>query len=89
MCIEEPSIVAAACNGAKIIASNGGFTAKSNDPIMMGQIQIYDVSLEHAKLKLERAKENLIRNINVQYCSNMTARGGGVTTFLAPKRANR
>ena len=46
MCIEEPSIVAAACNGAKMVASNGGFIAKSNDPIMMGQIQIYDVNLE-------------------------------------------
>ena len=38
MCVEEPSIVAAACSGAKIIASNGGFIAKSTDPIMTGQI---------------------------------------------------
>ena len=65
MCIEEPSIVAAACNGAKMVASNGGFIAKSNDPIMMGQIQIYDVNLETTQLKLQRAKETLIRNINV------------------------
>ncbi len=42
MALEEPSVVAAASNAAKIARIKGGFTASSNDPIMIGQIQVLD-----------------------------------------------
>jgi degradative hydroxymethylglutaryl-CoA reductase len=36
MCVEEPSIIAAACNAAKLISTCGGFQASSSDPVMIG-----------------------------------------------------
>ena len=43
MAIEEPSVVAAASNSAKIARVKGGFTTSSTGPIMIGQIQLMDV----------------------------------------------
>src|SRR5580658_5125269 len=43
MAIEEPSVVAAASNAAKVARKAGGFTAGTTPPIMIGQIQILDV----------------------------------------------
>jgi hydroxymethylglutaryl-CoA reductase len=44
MVIEEPSVVAAASHGAKMVRARGGFTATSTDPIMIGQIQVTDTT---------------------------------------------
>jgi len=44
MCIEEPSVVAAASKAAKLAREAGGFRASATDPIMIGQIQIVDVA---------------------------------------------
>lgn len=38
--IEEPSVIAAASKAAKIAKMSGGFTAESDDSIMIGQIQL-------------------------------------------------
>lgn len=43
MVVEEPSVVAAVSNAAKIVREGGGFYAGSDDPIMIGQIQILDL----------------------------------------------
>lgn len=40
MAIEEPSVIAAASNAAKIAKENGGFKAEAGNPIMIGQIQL-------------------------------------------------
>src|SRR6266852_6729360 len=40
MAIEEPSVVAAASNAAKMARSTGGFKASSTEPVMIGQIQL-------------------------------------------------
>src|SRR2546426_7695341 len=40
MALEEPSVVAAASNAAKLARPSGGFQASSTDPIMIGQIQL-------------------------------------------------
>jgi len=39
MAIEEPSVIAAASNSAKMAREGGGFTTSSTGPVMMGQIQ--------------------------------------------------
>jgi hydroxymethylglutaryl-CoA reductase len=44
MAIEEPSVVAAASNSAKVARPLGGFTAQTTAPIMIGQIQVVGVS---------------------------------------------
>src|SRR5699024_12784 len=43
MAVEEPSIVAAVSSAAKVVQKAGGFTAESDDPILIGQIQLVDV----------------------------------------------
>ena len=40
MAIEEPSVVAAASNAAKMARATGGFKASSTEPIMIGQVQL-------------------------------------------------
>jgi hydroxymethylglutaryl-CoA reductase len=40
MAIEEPSVVAAASNAAKMARVKGGFSATSTSPVMIGQIQV-------------------------------------------------
>ncbi len=44
MAIEEPSVVAAASYMAKIVRQAGGFAAHSTEPVMIGQMQILDVT---------------------------------------------
>ena len=43
MAIEEPSVVAAASNAAKMAREKGGFTTSSSGPIMIGQVQLVNV----------------------------------------------
>ena len=48
MAIEEPSVVAAASNAARMARSTGGFHTTSTEPIMIGQIQIVDAPDPHS-----------------------------------------
>jgi hydroxymethylglutaryl-CoA reductase len=43
MVIEEPSVVAAVSNAARLFREGGGFTTSSDEPVMIGQIQVLDV----------------------------------------------
>ena len=45
MVIEEPSVIAAASKAAKIAKLHGGFTAKVEGNISIGQIQVLDVNI--------------------------------------------
>lgn len=57
MVIEEPSVVAAASNAAKMAREKGGFITKYSGSIMTGQIQIMkvaDAKAAASKLTLER-----------------------------------
>lgn len=40
MAIEEPSVVAAASNAARMAREKGGFWTSSTDPVMIGQVQL-------------------------------------------------
>ena len=40
MVIEEPSVIAGASLAAKLARAGGGFTARGDDPVMIGQIQV-------------------------------------------------
>src|SRR5580698_3573909 len=44
MVVEEPSVVAAASNAAKMIRQGGGFVAETDPPRMISQIQLTDVA---------------------------------------------
>ncbi len=43
MVIEEPSVVAAVSNAARLFRAGGGFTTSSDEPVMIGQIQVLDL----------------------------------------------
>ncbi|MEM2269073.1 MAG: 3-hydroxy-3-methylglutaryl-CoA reductase, partial [Thermoplasmata archaeon] len=67
MAIEEPSVVAAASNAAKIAREGGGFIAIASDPIMIGQVQVVKLKDPYsAKVKVLENKNELMRIANEQ-----------------------
>ncbi len=60
MAIEEPSVIAAASNAAKIAKEAGGFKAKADKSIMIGQIQL--VSFNKDKTNADKLIEIIIEN---------------------------
>ena len=77
LAVEEPSIVAALSFAAKTARSTGGFSTSSDDPILIGQIQLVDVpSSSKARQVLERRKEDVLNLANSLH-PRMVARGGG------------
>ncbi|RJP47018.1 MAG: hydroxymethylglutaryl-CoA reductase, degradative [Anaerolineaceae bacterium] len=61
MAIEEPSVVAGASFMAKLVRAGGGFHATTTDPLMIGQMQVINVTnLDEAKLKLYEHKAELL-----------------------------
>ena len=76
-CLEESSVVAAASNMAKRCLQHGGFTTNSDEPVMIGQIQLLEVEdLEQATTHVLEAKEELMAFCN-DIPSRMIALGGG------------
>lgn len=77
MAVEEPSIVAATSNIAKIVREAGGFTTTATERIMIGQVQVVGCpDFDKAKEAILNEKEMLIRVANDAYPS-LVARGGG------------
>lgn len=67
MAIEEPSVIAAASNAAKMARVKGGFHATSTDPIMIGQIQIVGIQDAHrARFEILAHKEQILKKANDQ-----------------------
>ncbi len=67
MVIEEPSVVAAASNAAKIARKNGGFQSEEVKSIMISQIQITQLKdVSAVKEILARNKEKILKIANEQ-----------------------
>jgi hydroxymethylglutaryl-CoA reductase len=67
MAIEEPSVVAAASNAAKVARAEGGFSAQTTPPIMIGQVQILDVADPAAgRLRILASRDSLLEKANAQ-----------------------
>src|SRR5436189_4512884 len=47
MAIEEPSVIAAASNAARLARAHGGFTTGGSGPIMLGPIQLVGIPGPH------------------------------------------
>jgi len=77
MVVEEPSILAAVSSAAKVVRNAGGFESESDDPILIGQIQLVDVrhpmKVRHAILQEKQEIINLANSLH----PNMVKRGGG------------
>jgi len=77
MCVEEPSVIAAASNAAKMIRAGGGFRAEADDPIMISQVQLTNVrDTVHAKRRIEAHASEIVALADAAY-PNLVKRGGG------------
>src|SRR5256885_14524990 len=84
MATEEPSVVAAASNAARIARVHGGFFTSSTGPIMQAQVQVVDVADPRAaRLRLLEARSELVGTANAQD-PMLTSLGGGVRDLIAP-----
>ena len=83
MAIEEPSVVAAASNSAKMARDKGGFVTNSTDPIMIGQIQVVGVPDVHrARMEILSAKQTILDKANEQD-PILLSKGGGAKDLTA------
>ena len=82
MAIEEPSVVAAASNAARM-ARPAGFTSELGPPIMIGQIQVLDVLDVDAGVAAVRAAERDLLGEARRLVPRLTERGGGPRAVTA------
>ncbi|MEM2657619.1 MAG: hydroxymethylglutaryl-CoA reductase, degradative, partial [Archaeoglobaceae archaeon] len=76
MVIEEPSVVAAASNAARMAREGGGFFTDFTAPIMIGQIQIVEVkNPESARFEILKNKAEIIEKANE--CDPILVKLGG------------
>jgi hydroxymethylglutaryl-CoA reductase len=76
MAIEEPSVVAAASNAARM-ARPGGFTAHASAPVMIGQIQVTHVAdVERGAAAIRELAPTLLADAR-QLVPRLAERGGG------------
>lgn len=77
MVVEEPSVVAAVSNMARLVHPHGGFGAEADEGVMISQVQIIDSpDPDAAVAALTRARSRLLARANAVH-PNMAARGGG------------
>jgi hydroxymethylglutaryl-CoA reductase len=77
MAIEEPSVVAAASNAAKMTRPTGGFKASSTESIMSGQIQLVRCpSPREAEKNILSSKDEILAKAN-QQDPTLVSMGGG------------
>ncbi len=77
MAIEEPSVVAAASNAAKMARKHGGFKASNTGPVMIGQIQAVRIpDPQLARSKILESKEDLLKKANEQDPKLVSVGGG-------------
>jgi hydroxymethylglutaryl-CoA reductase len=77
MAVEEPSVVAAASNAARLVRVSGGFFAEATAPVMTTQVQLDGVTdAERAPERILAAREALLAAGNAAI-PGMVRRGGG------------
>lgn len=77
MAIEEPSVVAAASNAAKMARKHGGFRTSNTGPIMIGQIQTVHVKDPfRARMEILAHRDDLLQKANDQDPKLVSVGGG-------------
>ena len=90
MATEEPSVVAAASNAARIARGHGGFTTSYSGDVMIAQIQVLDAVDPHgARFALLEAKDELLALANEQDPVLVSLGGGAfdISVRVLPTRA--
>ena len=77
MAVEEPSVIAAASNAARMVREGGGFVADADDPVMTAQIEIVDVDdPDTTRKRVEAASAELLALAHATL-PRLADRGGG------------
>ena len=77
MVTEEPSVIAAASNAARLARPSGGFRAEADPSVMIGQVQLVDVpDPESACTRLAEERARILARID-EIEPGMARRGGG------------
>jgi hydroxymethylglutaryl-CoA reductase len=83
MVVEEPSVVAAMSNAARMVREGGGFVGEADPPITTAQIQLWDVKDgEGAKAKVLAAADELLAAANAAF-PEIVKFGGGAREIEA------
>jgi hydroxymethylglutaryl-CoA reductase len=77
MVVEEPSVVAAVSYAAKLFREGGGFSASSDDPVMIGQIQVLDVEDVYVAAGAVKANKALLLAEANKVGGSIVKHGGG------------
>ena len=81
MVVEEPSVVAAASNAARMVREGGGFSAEADEPIMIAQVQLDEVpDVARACVRVRQHTGELIALGN-SAVPGLVRRGGGVRSI--------
>lgn len=77
MAIEEPSVVAAASNAARLARSGGGFFVTNTGPVMIAQIQLVNIPNAYAtRVALFERREEILTIANAQDPMLVSVGGG-------------
>ncbi len=77
MVIEEPSVLAAVSNAARLFRAGGGFTASSDEPVMIGQIQVMDLTDVYAAAGAVMAQRKMLLAEANKVGGSIVSHGGG------------
>ena len=77
MVVEEPSVVAAASNAARMVRASGGFTATMLDTLMTGQIELRGVADVPKALMAINAQRPRLLEMAGAAVPSLVGRGGG------------
>ena len=81
MVVEEPSILAALSNAAKLVRETGGFTARLEESRLIGQVHLVDLpDVGAAEAAINGAAAELVELANAVH-PRLVRRGGGVTAI--------
>ena len=74
MAVEEPSVIAAASNAARIVRAGGGFHAEADEPIMTAQVELIGTpdarkarTLIEASCRFHRAREPPVGSLGIDF----------------------
>jgi len=77
--IEEPSVVAAMANAARLTRLGGGFETGSTEPVMIGQIQLLDVPyMDAAIVRINNRKDELLAKLDHLHPTIRSLGGGPI-----------
>ncbi|MFK7927827.1 MAG: hydroxymethylglutaryl-CoA reductase, degradative [Myxococcota bacterium] len=86
MAVEEPSVVAAVSNMARLVRRSGGFTVDVDDSLMIGQVQIPNVSDPEKTVAMLTAALPQLEAMARKVHPRLVERGGGIRRLEVHRR---